>query len=270
MKIVAQISDPHVSLPQSLVERWFQASEALATALDHLNRMVPSPDVVVATGDLIDDGTEAEYERLRDIFSRLSLPLYLIPGNHDNREAMRAIFRDHTYLSDGPFVQYVVDLAPLRLVFVDTQAPGYPYGELCDTRLRWLETTLAAAPDTPTLLFMHHPPFKTGIWHMDEMGLKVGGEALGEIIQGAPQVERICCGHLHRPIQRRWYGTLAMTAPSVAHQVALRLGEGQGLSVVREPPACLLHVWSESVGLVSHTSYVGTFGAPQEVIPGRD
>jgi hypothetical protein len=73
-------------------------------------------------------------------------------------------------------------------------------------------------------------------------------------------VERIVCGHLHRPITLRWSGTVVTTAPSTAQQFSLNLQRGAPVKWVLEPPACLLHYWRAETGLVTHTSYIGDFG----------
>jgi 3',5'-cyclic AMP phosphodiesterase CpdA len=132
---------------------------------------------------------------------------------------------------------------------------------MCDERLAWLETRLAEAPGRPTMIFLHHPPFATGIEHMDRIGLD-GADRMAEIVVRYPNVERVLCGHLHRSIEARWAGTLARTAPSTAHQVALDLREGAPGTFIMEPAAFLLHIWQEGVGVVTHTSYVGDFPGP--------
>ncbi len=143
----------------------------------------------------------------------------------------------------------------------DTLVEGTGSGLMCEERLAWLASRLAEAPIRPTMIFMHHAPFLTGIAHMDRLGLE-GAEAMGAIIERHPQVERVVCGHLHRPIQVRWHGTVAMTSPSTAHQVMLGLEKHAPLSFVMEPPAFLLHVWTQETGLLSHTSYIGEFPGP--------
>jgi hypothetical protein len=157
-------------------------------------------------------------------------------------------------------MQYAVEADPVRLLALDTLVAGEHHGLLCDERLAWLDARLSEAPDRPTVVFMHHPPFATGIPPMDRYGLR-RPETLGAIIRQHPQVERILCGHLHRPIQVRWHGTVATTAPSTAHQVALNLEE-MPLAFVMEPPACQLHLWEPGTGLISHTSYVGDYPGP--------
>jgi Icc protein len=260
--IIAQISDTHIKPPGRLAYQRVDTDRYLARAVAHLLALTPRPDLVFATGDLVDAGLAEEYERLRALLAPLPMPVYLVPGNHDDRTALAATFRDHAYLPrDGGFLHYVVDSHPLRIVALDTLVPGKAGGLLCAERLRWVDARLDEAPTRPTLIVMHHPPFRTGIAHMDALGLE-NADAFGEVIRRHRQVVSITCGHLHRPIQTHWNGTLVMTAPSTAHQVTLDLRPDAPLSFTMEPPACLLHVWQETTGLVTHTSYIGDFGGP--------
>jgi hypothetical protein len=107
---------------------------------------------------------------------------------------------------------------------------------------------------------MHHPPFVTGLTVIArDMGLD-GIAAFAAVIRRHPQVERIVCGHVHRPILRRFAGTVACTCPSTAHQLGLDLPPETRLTVAMEPPACMLHCWlGEGDGLVSHLSVIGDY-----------
>ena len=109
---------------------------------------------------------------------------------------------------------------------------------------------------------MHHPPFPTLIGHMDDQGLLRGAERLARIIGRHPQVERVLCGHLHRPIQVRFAGTLASTCPAPAHQVALDLAPDARSAFRMEPPGFQLHAWREGFGVISHTAFIGDFAGP--------
>jgi Icc protein len=256
--LIGQISDTHISTAGSRNDRFFHTAELLARAVAHLNGLETRPDLVVITGDLVEHGQVEEYERLRKILGPLAMPTFLIPGNHDDRGNLRKVFAHHAYLfSDGRFVQYAVEDWPVRLLALDTLVPGQSGGRLCGQRLAWLEARLAEAPRRPTVVIMHHPPFVTGIAAMDDMGLD-GTEAMADVIQRHPQVERVLCGHLHRTIVRRFGGTVACTCPSTGHQIALDLPPAQGLAAVMEPPACMLHLWlGDAGGLVSHVSLIG-------------
>jgi len=109
---------------------------------------------------------------------------------------------------------------------------------------------------------MHHPPFATGIAHMDRYGLR-DAAAFAEIVSLNQQIERILCGHLHRAIDRRFAGTVAGTAPSTAHQLLLDLEPPQApLQFVFELPGYQLHLWHEGTGLVSHTAIFGDWPGP--------
>jgi 3',5'-cyclic AMP phosphodiesterase CpdA len=177
---------------------------------------------------------------------------------------LRTVFADHAYLPADGFIQYALDLGPLRLIALDTLIDGQPGGRLCAERLGWLDDRLAEAPETPTVVAMHHPPFRTGINKMDSMGLE-GGDALAAVIRRHGQVERIVCGHIHRPIVRRFAGTVVSVCPGTAHQIDLDLRDGQALATVMEPPSVQLHVWVDGEGLVSHTSFLADYGAPFEI-----
>jgi 3',5'-cyclic AMP phosphodiesterase CpdA len=254
--LLAQITDLHVSTPGSNIDRQCRTAARLEQALQHLSRMDPRPDAVLCTGDLVDNGKPEEYAVLAPLLASLPMPCFLIPGNHDHRENLRAAFAHHGYLPRQGFLQYTVDLGPLRLIALDTLVEDDPnLGRLGPEQLAWLDARLAEAPERPTLVMMHHPPFRTGIQRMDAMGLD-GIAGMAEVIRRHPQVERIVSGHLHRPIVKRFAGTVASTCPGTAHQVVLDLRRPGRLAIVDEPPACQLHLWSEELGLVSHTSYI--------------
>jgi len=272
--LVAQLSDPHIVARGAIfrapvagpppaderVSTEIDTAAHLASAVAALNALDPRPDAAVVTGDLCDHGERAEYENLHELLAPLQMPVFLIPGNHDSRDGMRALFGHAGYLPATGFLQYAIEDFPLRIIALDTLITGQHGGELCAERLRWLDETLAAAPDRPTLVLMHHPPFATGIEYMDGHGFR-NPEALAAVIAQHPQVERIACGHLHRSIDRRFAGTVAGTAPSTAHQIRLDLRPGVRLHFRFEPPGYQLHLW-EAGGLVTHTAVLGDFPHP--------
>ena len=165
-------------------------------------------------------------------------------------------------LLDERFIQYVVDDFPTRLVGLDTVAPGKSSGELCADRLSFLDRALANAPEKPTLIFMHHPPFLTGIDHMDNIRLLDGAGELAAILGRHPQVENVICGHVHRKIVTRMGHANCSIAPSISHQVAFDFLNSTPGSLVFEPPAFDLHWRRGEHGIVSHTVYVERFPGP--------
>jgi 3',5'-cyclic AMP phosphodiesterase CpdA len=251
--LIAQISDLHIAEDGSSIREFVDANEKLERAVDYLNAMPMRPDVVIATGDLTDHGRAAQYELLAAILDRLDVPLLLIPGNHDERGPFLERFaKTHGYLpADGP-VQYVVDDHDVRLIAIDSTRDDHHDGEVDDAQLAWLDRTLAARRDDPTVVFLHHPPFTTGIWWMDCIGL-AGAHGLETIVRRHPQVRLVLAGHLHRPIATNWGSTVVWTAPSTTHQVACNLHPEHEPVMAAEPPMLQLHWWTGDT-FVSHTT----------------
>jgi 3',5'-cyclic AMP phosphodiesterase CpdA len=259
--LLAQISDLHVKAERRLAYGVVDTASMLERCVAAIVALRQRPDAVIATGDLVDLGLPEEYGLLREILSPLaSLPLYLLPGNHDEREALRRAFPDHGYLRQwAPFVQYAIDDHALRIVALDTLVPGEGRGELCLSRLSWLDRTLAECA-RPTVVALHHPPFATGIGHMDRITLS-NAPALDAVLRRHSHVERVIAGHLHRSIVCRFGGTIASVCPSPAHLVALDLASDAADHFVLEPPGFQLHVQTAS-GLVTHDAFIGKFAGP--------
>jgi len=259
--LLAQITDLHVVPKGELAYGRVDTARMFRDAVAHLNRLVPRPDAVLITGDLADKGQPEAYAHMREILATLAVPWYVIPGNHDRADALRAAFADQPCLPrEGRFLQFVIDAHPLRIVALDSVVPGRVRGLLCEERLDWLEHALAQAPERPTLVMLHHAPFVTGLPHFDEVGME-GVEAFERVIERHRQVERVICGHVHRAIQVRFGNTIASSCPSTAHQVAPDLRPDGIDSFTLEPPAFQLHRWNGS-RLFTYTINIGDFDGP--------
>jgi 3',5'-cyclic-AMP phosphodiesterase len=259
--ILVQLTDLHIRPLGMAAHRTAETNMLTERALRSVARLRTRPDAVLLTGDLTDNGDESEYALLAEMLQRyINVPIYAIPGNHDARATMRAGLSHLPGVNDhADFIHYAVETLPVRLVMLDTLNPGSGAGELCAARLDWLDRTLAAAPERQTIVAMHHPPFATGIGHMDAIGLN-DREAFAAVIARHKQVERILCGHVHRPITGRVAHAIASVSPSAAHQIEFALGDEAGAWNL-EPAAFQVHVLA-SGGLVSHTVYVENFPGP--------
>ena len=262
--ILCQISDLHIKAQGKKSYRVVDTAESLRRCVAQVNRLKQRPDAVVFTGDLVDFGVAVVYAPLRFWRAPLSRPYDLGPGNPHERRALRRAFPDHAYLqgsSDDARIEYVIEDHPLRIVTLDTVIPRSSKGELAAASMDWLDQVLSEQPQRPTVIAMHHPPFTTGIGHMDDIGL-INPQLLEPVVRRHPQVERVICGHLHRSIQTRFGGTMASTCPGVSHQVVLDLDPQAPSQFVMEPAGFQLHWWGERTGLISHTAYVGEFDGP--------
>jgi 3',5'-cyclic-AMP phosphodiesterase len=250
--LLAQVSDLHVQVgggdrtPAARV----QAVVAAIRTLD------PAPDSVLVTGDLVHTGAPAEYDRVADLLAPLRMPVHVLAGNHDDRDALRDALGPLVGEVHGSFVQYTARSGPLRLVVCDTIEPGQDGGRLCDQRLAFIDEALAADRGTPTVLAMHHPPLLTGIRVMDEIGLEATSRTeLAAVLERAPNVSRVVAGHVHRAMFGRLGGCTVFTCPSTDLAIQLDLTGSDAITVVDEPPAFALHV-ATGGGLTTHVQPV--------------
>jgi 3',5'-cyclic AMP phosphodiesterase CpdA len=260
--LIAQFSDTHIKPEGRLAYGRVDTTPLLEQALDHLHALPQRPDLLLMTGDLVDAGSADEYRRLRGVLEACDVPWVLIAGNHDDRQALRQAFPEQPGAQHPDFWQFDLQIpgSPLRIIGLDTLRPGSSGGLLCDRRLAWLDAQLLAQPDQLTLVAMHHPPFVTGIGHMDDIGL-AGREAFADVMARHPQVQLVICGHLHRSIRATVGGRPVMTAPSTAHAVQLDLAPDAAPMFRLEPPGYLLHWWS-GTGLVTHHAFTAPAAGP--------
>jgi 3',5'-cyclic AMP phosphodiesterase CpdA len=235
---LVQISDPHIGGEWGLGDPVALLSEAVA-AIGSLDVSIAG---VLVSGDLTEHGHDAEYALVRELLAPLDAATFVLPGNHDDRSALRRHFPVPG--SDGEPVQYAVEVGGMRLVVVDSTRPGEDPGELDAARLAWLDETLAAAPGLPTIVALHHTPVVTGVPVVDEAGLPAEHrDALGEVVRRHPHVERIAGGHVHLTMVASLGGRPVIAAPST--YVQARSGAG-------ETEVELIELTEEGRGFVVH------------------
>jgi 3',5'-cyclic-AMP phosphodiesterase len=233
--LLAQLTDPHIGAT------WVgdQSVAGLEKAVEAIRQLPNLPDVVLVSGDLADSGKATEYDVVKTLTTALGAPVYVLPGNRDDRSTMRTRF-DLPGQESAP-VQYSVDLGPLRLIVLDSTKPGQARGELDRERLAWLDEELRLQPERLTLVTMHHLPVATGMPAWDEIGLPAADRnALAEILGRHPQVERIVTGHVHRPVFAWFAGRPVVAAPSTYARACVSFAE-DGLDFVPAQPAFALH-----------------------------
>jgi 3',5'-cyclic-AMP phosphodiesterase len=246
--VLAHLSDPHIGADWAGGD----PTAAFAAAIDTILAMPIRPDAALVSGDLSEHGTAAEYEQVRELLAPLRVPVYPLPGNHDDRATLRGQFGLPG--AAGEPVQYSVNLGSIRLVVVDTTVPLEVPGALDPERLAWLDAELSAAPTAPTLVAMHHPAHTTGIPAWDEFGLTCESQtAFAEVVAHHPQVRRVVAGHFHRTITAAVAGCPAVIVPSTYAQ--LRLTFETAADFVHEPPGFAFHAIMDGE-LVSHVQPV--------------
>lgn len=246
---IVQLSDLHLVPPPGRLYGEIDTDAAFADALGRVATLTPRPDCVVISGDLVDSGTPADYAWLAHRLRALPVPCALLPGNHDDPSALRAAFPGQGYCA-GARCCRTVEWPDGRLLLADSTVPGAEGGALSGALTEWLDAV--QADRKPALLFLHHPPFLTGIAGMDAIAC-TGAERFAVWLGAHPEVAGIYCGHVHRAICTSVAGRPAMTAPGTAHQIECALDGAPGdLAYVREPGGMLLHRWQPGLPPVSH------------------
>lgn len=230
--VIAQLSDLHVGGPNE------GSGDRFSAALGEINEMARQPDLVLLTGDNTHDGTDQQWQEVKDRLAALRAPWVAINGNHDSTIVETAGHRS-------------VAAGPLHLVLLDTSSNVFS-----DEDAKWLDAELSAHAADRIVIAIHHPPFETGIWWMDCVGLR-GAEQFEKVVRRHPQVVQVVAGHVHRVIHTNWGGCSLWVCPSTSITVAGDLHPHHEPAETGEPPSFSLHAYTER-GVVSHVVPVGS------------
>lgn len=181
---VVQITDAHLYADTQARSRagvpWRQFQQVLSAVV------AEKPDIVLFTGDISQDESAASYALAVQMLEQLSCPWYWLPGNHDQPELMAA---------ERPLVDQV-DVGSWRILLLNTQVEGKPFGELGSEQLDLLDERLQVDV-RPTLIAMHHPPVDVGAVWMDAIGLQ-DRNAFWQLLSKHPHIKIILFGHVHQ------------------------------------------------------------------------
>lgn len=241
---IAHLSDLHLGGP-----RHARARNDLV--MSHLLALDPLPDVLLATGDIADHGTEEEYAAARAVLDRWPGPLLVGTGNHDVRDA----FADG--LLDGRRAErldLVLETEAARFLMLDSLVAAPPgqridHGELSDRTLAWLQDELASSA-RPTFVCLHHPPVEIGISLMDPIMLREP-ERLADVVSRHPHVVATLVGHAHTQAASTFAGRPLLIGGGVASTVPLD-AEPLPLIWAAGPPTIAFHHLHPDGRLTTH------------------
>lgn len=208
-----QLTDPHLYADAAGEVYGVNTAQSLRRVLDEvLGDGGQRPDAIVVTGDIADDLSAAAYRRLRDALAGTRLPVYCLPGNHDDPARMREVL-------DGDGFQYCgrATLGDWGLVMADSRLPGEVGGRLSAAELHRIDDDLAAFHDRPVVVCLHHPPVAVGSAWLDASGLGNAREFF-EVVERHRQVKAVLAGHVHQAYDALRRGTRIMTTPSTCAQ----------------------------------------------------
>lgn len=261
-----QITDTHIVAPGALACGRSDTATALRRAIDTINAKLPllrGVDCVIITGDLTDHGTAEEYTHFRTLIAGLDLPFLAVPGNHDQREPMRAAFGGTDWMpAEGP-IHWRRDFGPFTLIGLDTLLEGAHHGALSQDGFAFVDTALTDLGDTPVVIATHHPWVHSGIPAMDADNLR-NGAALLDRLEAYPGPVRMISGHVHRAITGQIGRVTCQIAPATCHAVATDHRPARDAQLALEPGAITVCRWNTapSCGLLTDMIPTGSFSGP--------
>ena len=173
-------------------------------------------ETITITGDLAHDEQLPTYELLRGILGDWLPRCRLIPGNHDNRSAIRQVFPE-LVIDDSCYACFSVKTGDWQLIGLDSHLPGEVAGQLDAEQLDWLADELQKHSSRPTILFVHHPPFSVRSEWLDRINLQ-NADQLNGLVQANSQVRVICTGHVHHEFKDHFGQVDLLTTPSTGVQ----------------------------------------------------
>jgi len=216
--LIVQISDTHISQPNSREPHTLERISVLKSFVEHVSNMEEVPDLILHTGDVSQNGKPEEYEIVKSIMKDSSVPIFFALGNRDLdlnlAEGLKGL--GDAKLVNG-FLIYSIEGFPVRLIAMDTQKRNDRVGTTCSVRLGILEKLLNEQPDIPTAIFMHHPAFQvpTSKYPFQFSDISAADALLG-LVESHEQIVQLFCGHMHRQFNVQLKTCNASIAPSLS------------------------------------------------------
>lgn len=249
---IAHISDLHIVADAGPVGLLRPDAVARARALIRdLSAFRPKLDMVVITGDTVNDARPDEYAELSAVLDELPIPYIVLPGNHDDRHLLRQIAGKQNYRA-ADHMYHECNLGLVRIFALDTLSEGEIGGRLLTPQLDWLAQEIEKPFEGHTFVAMHHPPCAPRMGRLDKAILLEGEERLRMILDAQPQTVTILCGHMHRPFCAFFGRSLVSAASSTAFQFELQLDAPQEPPSIAEPYHYIIHVVDAQGGHVMH------------------
>ncbi len=249
--IIAHISDTHLALDAPDAE---QRMREFASTIADINALDPAPDVIVHTGDIVHNGREDEYAQAVAILKSTRIPVYVLPGNKDDRAHLRSAFSADGYFTTGcDFIDYAIEDYAVRLIALDTLSPGNGRGDFRAEQAEHLIKLIDAEPKRPIAVFTHHPPFEVTVgpdrFHFETIESMA---RLRDALQRSARVIAVFSGHVHRAAA----GEIGRIPASVVPCIATTLRKGDYPPAMKPRPVYHLHRFDPAWGFATESRIV--------------
>lgn len=209
---VIQISDNHLFANPTQKMMGLTTADSLRVVLETICQLRLNPDLFLVTGDLSHDETPASYQHLQEWLLSFEIPVYWIPGNHDDLSVVDSILKEPPISREKAFTS-----RDWQFILLNSQYPGKVYGELSAESLENLDSQLTQHSNQPTLIALHHPPVEINSLWMDNIRLR-NAEDLFTVIDRHSQVKVVIFGHIHQEFETIRNGVRYLGCPSTCVQ----------------------------------------------------
>ena len=224
---LVQMTDTHISIDERDTLAGVNTTETLLDVITAV-KSHEDLDLALLTGDLAETPTEDTYKKLAKLLQLVNLPVYCLPGNHDDPLIMRRALN-----TDGVSTANFLTCGTWSIILLNTHEPGKEGGYLSATELAGLAEALERSAGRHVLICLHHQPVNIHSPWMDRMALE-NSEALFRVLDRHNNIRGIIWGHIHQEFRTVRNGVLLLGSPSTCIQFRPQSDEA---SVDAKPPA---------------------------------
>lgn len=211
---IVQITDPHLFQDTNGELLGVNTQASFSQVLSEIQQQQYDYDLVLATGDLVQDNSDEGYLRFRQEVKTLNNKMvFWIPGNHDFQPKMFEILKEETVSAK----KHILLGDKWQILLLDSQVQGVPHGQLEAEELDWLKLKLQEYPERYSLVVLHHHLLSTGSAWLDQHNLRNANE-LAEVLAPFKHVKALLYGHIHQQVDSEWLGYQVMATPSTCIQ----------------------------------------------------
>ncbi|MBN6070858.1 3',5'-cyclic-AMP phosphodiesterase [Aggregatibacter actinomycetemcomitans] len=210
---VIQITDPHLFKDGTGELLGVNTQESFSQVLSEIRQQSYDYDLVLATGDLVQDSSEEGYLRFCESVKSLEKTVFWIPGNHDFQPKMFDILKRDNICDK----KHILLGENWQILLLDSQIFGVPHGQLGQYQLDWLMAKLKEHPQRYSLVVLHHHILSTHSAWLDQHNLRNAHE-LAYTLAPFNNVKGILYGHIHQQVDGEWNGYKIMATPSTGIQ----------------------------------------------------
>jgi len=211
LKIV-QISDIHMFADEEKDLLGVKTQKSFVEIVNFVKQTAETPNLILLTGDLSQDGLPKSYQEIGKLISEIGVPVYYVPGNHDDISNLDANIATNKVSKEKNLV-----FKNWQLILLNSKKPKSVEGYLAEDQIEFLQKCIRKHPNLNAGIVFYHQPIPVGCAWLDKLGVQNADELWG-CIDTLPQVKLILFGHVHQKHEGVRKGVKYFSVPSTSIQ----------------------------------------------------